>query len=155
MHCQPNRRYFLKASLGSALGVSLTGLFDDRAFGAGGKADEPAMIVLWMGGGPSQLDTFDPKPGHANGGPTKAISTNVTGVEFSENLPNLAKVADQLAVIRSMTSREGAHPRATSLLHTGYLPTASVRYPTLGSIVAKEVPHPECELPSFVLLSTR
>src|SRR6185503_13244794 len=69
---------------------------------------------------------------------------------FSENLPNLAKVADQLAVIRSMTSREGAHPRATSLLHTGYLPTASVRYPTFGAVAAKEIKHPECELPSFV-----
>jgi hypothetical protein len=111
-----------------------------------------SCILLWMQGGPSQFETFSPKPGHANGGPTKAISTNVPGVEFSENLPNLAKVADQLAVIRSVNSREGAHPRATQLLHTGYLPTASVRYPTLGSIVAKEIPHPECELPSFVLV---
>src|SRR5262245_7225491 len=109
-----------------------------------------SCILLWMQGGPSQFETFSPKPKHANGGPTKAISTNVPGVEFAETLPSLAKVADQFAAIRSMTSREGAHPRATSLLHTGYLPTASVRYPTFGAIAAKEIKHPECELPSFV-----
>src|SRR2546423_5867 len=109
-----------------------------------------SCILLWMQGGPSQFETFSPKPKHANGGPTKAISTNVPGIELAENLPKLAKVADQFAVIRSMTSREGAHPRATSLLHTGYLPTASVRYPTFGAIAAKEIKHPQCELPSFV-----
>src|SRR5690606_23398759 len=85
-----------------------------------------------------------------NGGETRAIATSVPGLEFSENLPHLAKVADHLAVIRSMTSREGSHPRATSYLHTGYLPTASVRYPALGAILAREIPDPECELPAFV-----
>jgi hypothetical protein len=109
-----------------------------------------SCILLWMQGGPSQLETFDPKPGHANGGETKAISTSVSGIQLADNLPNLAKVADHLAVIRSMTSKEGAHPRATSLMHTGYLPTASVKYPTFGAIAAKEIPHPECELPHFV-----
>jgi uncharacterized protein (DUF1501 family) len=109
-----------------------------------------SCILLWMQGGPSQFETLDPKPGHANGGETKAINTNVSGIQLAENLPNLAKVADQLAVIRSVTSREGAHPRATSLMHTGYLPTASVKYPTIGAIAAKEIPHAECELPAFV-----
>ncbi len=109
-----------------------------------------ACILLWMQGGPSQFETFSPKPGHANGGETKAIKTNVTGVEISENLPKMAKVMDQVCLIRSMNSKEGAHPRATFLMHTGYLPTASVKYPTLGSIVAHENGDPAFDLPNFV-----
>ena len=114
-----------------------------------------SCILLWMQGGPSQFETFSPKPNHKNGGETKAISTNVSGVEISDNLPHLAKVADELAIIRSMTSREGSHPRATSLLHTGYLPTASVKYPTLGALVSKEIRHEQCELPAFVQVGAR
>src|SRR5690348_3972508 len=70
-----------------------------------------ACILLWMQGGPSQFETFDPKPGHSNGGETKAISTKLPGVVFSENLPKLATVADRVAVVRSLTSREGEHQR--------------------------------------------
>jgi uncharacterized protein (DUF1501 family) len=114
-----------------------------------------ACILLWMQGGPSQFETFSPKPGHANGGETKAISTSVSGIEYSENLPELANVADKLCLVRSMTSKEGSHPRATYLLHTGYLPTATVRYPTLGSIVAHEIAPPRSELPSFVRIGGR
>jgi uncharacterized protein (DUF1501 family) len=98
-----------------------------------------ACILLWMQGGPSQFETFSPLVGHKNGGGTKAIATSVPGMRFAEHWPAAAKVADRLAVIRSMTSKEGSHPRATYLLHTGYLPNPSVRHPTLGSIVASEL----------------
>jgi len=109
-----------------------------------------ACIFLWMQGGPSHFETFSPKPGHANGGETKAISTSVAGIEVSENFPEFAKVMHEAAIIRSMTSKEGSHPRATYLMHTGYLPTASVKYPAFGSIVAQQLPRPELELPAFV-----
>ena len=62
---------------------------------------------------------------------------------MSQNFPQLAKQAKHLAIIRSMTSKEGSHPRATYLLHTGYLPTASVKYPAFGSIAAKELEQAE------------
>lgn len=114
-----------------------------------------ACIVLWMQGGPSHFETFSPKPGHSNGGDTKAISTAVPGIEVAENFPRVAGQTKDIALIRSMTSKEGAHPRATYLLHTGYLPTASVNYPALGSIVAKELPHSELELPAFVRVGGR
>jgi uncharacterized protein (DUF1501 family) len=114
-----------------------------------------ACILLWMQGGPSQFETFSPKPDHDNGGPTKSLATNVPGVHISENLPETARVMERVCLIRSMTSREGSHPRATFLLHTGYLPTASVKYPTLGSIVAHQVGDPESELPSFVRVGGR
>ena len=98
-----------------------------------------ACILLWMQGGPSQFETFSPIQGHANGGGTKAIATSVAGMRFAEHWPEVAKVADRLAVIRSMTSKEGSHPRASYLLHTGYLPNPSARHPTLGSIIASQM----------------
>ena len=109
-----------------------------------------ACILLWMQGGPSQFETFSPKPGHANGGETKAIKTAVSGIEIAESLPETAKAMEHLCLVRSMTSKEGSHPRASYLMHTGYLPTASVKYPTLGSIVAHEIGDQASELPSFV-----
>lgn len=109
-----------------------------------------SCIVLWMDGGPSQLDTFDPKPGHANGGPYKAIQTTVPGVVLSEHLPKLATHLDDLALIRSMQTKEGDHGRANYTLHTGRLPRGTLRYPTLGSLVSKEAGDDQADLPAFV-----
>jgi hypothetical protein len=119
------------------------------------KADElrrqgKACILLWMQGGPSQFETFSPAAGHSNGGETKAISTSVPGIEIAENLPNVAEVMEHLCLIRSMTGREGSHPRATYLMHTGYLPTASVKYPSFGATAAHQLGDPASELPGFV-----
>src|SRR5262249_45055309 len=88
-----------------------------------------SCIPLWMAGGPSQTDTFDLKPGHANGGPFKEIATAATGVQIGEHLPQLAGQMKHLAVLRSMRTREGDHGRATAHLHTGYLPQGSIRFP--------------------------
>ncbi len=109
-----------------------------------------ACILLWMQGGPSQFETFSPKPGTANGGETKAIKTAVPGIQISDNFPELAKQARDVAFLRAVTSREGAHPRAQLLMHTGYLPMAAVKYPTLGSLVCHEIAGTGGELPSFV-----
>ncbi|MCG8587243.1 MAG: DUF1501 domain-containing protein [Pirellulales bacterium] len=114
-----------------------------------------ACILLWMQGGPSHFETFSPKPGHENGGETKAIKTSVSGVHYSENLPHVAKVADELAVVRSMTGREGNHQRATFLMHTGYQPSAVTKYPTLGSMVAHEIGDAKNQLPAFVKIGGR
>jgi Protein of unknown function (DUF1501) len=112
-----------------------------------------SCILLWMNGGPSQMDTFDLKPGHVNGGPYKAIATTAPGMRISEHLPKLATVADHLALIRSMSTKEGDHGRATYFLRTGYAPQGQVQYPSLGSLVAKELADEEAELPSFVSIS--
>ncbi|MBC8351856.1 MAG: DUF1501 domain-containing protein [Planctomycetes bacterium] len=109
-----------------------------------------SCILLWMQGGPSQFETFSPKPGHKNGGETKAISTSVSGIEISEHLPKTATVMDDICVIRSMNGREGSHPRASYLMHTGYLPTASIKHPTLGSNVVHQIGDPTFDLPGFV-----
>ena len=106
-----------------------------------------------MSGGPSQLDTFDPKPGHANGGPFREIPTSVPGIRISEHLPKLAKLVDRVAIVRSMTSKLGDHGLATDFVHTGYQPRGPVTYPTFGSLVAKEVGSEEDDLPAFVCVA--
>jgi hypothetical protein len=112
-----------------------------------------SCILLWMPGGPSQLDTFDPKPGHANGGPFKAIATSARGMQISEHLPKLAKHMDRAAVIRSMFTKEGDHNRATTLMRTGYLPQGPIRYPSFGSLFSKELMEPASEMPAFVSIA--
>ena len=92
-------------------------------------------IVLWMGGGPSQLDTFDPKPNHENGGEFSAIKTNVPGIHISEHLPLLAKQADKLAIVRSLSTKEGDHTRGTHLMQTGQPPMGAINYPSIGSVI--------------------
>ena len=114
-----------------------------------------SCILLWMQGGPSQFETFSPKPHHANGGETKAISTSVPGIQIAEHWPECAKIMDELAIIRSMTSKEGNHQRATYLLHHGYLPMGGVKFPTLGSNVAHQIGDAANQLPSYVRIGGR
>jgi hypothetical protein len=112
-----------------------------------------SCILLWMSGGPSQTDTFDMKPGHANGGPFKEIETSVPGIRISEHLPKLAKLMDRMALVRSMSTREGDHTRATYLLRTGQAPQGPVQYPPIGALIAKELEGINAELPSFVSIA--
>jgi uncharacterized protein (DUF1501 family) len=107
-----------------------------------------------MAGGPSQMDTFDLKPGHANGGPFQEIKTAAPGIRISEHLPGLARHVDRMALVRSMSTREGDHAQATQHLHTGYLSRGPIRYPTLGSLVARELENDAWALPSFVSIDS-
>jgi len=148
-----SRRDFLRMSLASALGVSFSGWMP-RLARAAEAGSHKACILLWMPGGPSQTDTFDLKPGHENGGPYKEIETAVPGIRISEHLPKLAKEAKDLAIIRSMTSKEGDHGQATSLMITGYRPQAGgIDYPSIGSLVAKELGREDDLLPGYVSVS--
>jgi len=110
-------------------------------------------ILLWMTGGPAQTDTFDMKPGHENGGEFKEVATGVPGLRFSEHLPQLAKLADRLALVRSLSTKEGDHGRGTYLMRTGHAPMGPIRYPTIGASIAKSLGRDEDELPAFVSIS--
>src|SRR5262249_7882419 len=105
---------------------------------------------VWMSGGPGQMDRFDLKPGHANGGPFAAAETSVPGIRISEHFPQVGKLARHLAIVRSMNSKEGDHGRATYLLRTGYVPQGPIQYPSLGALVSKELDDGDAELPGFV-----
>ncbi len=110
---------------------------DSRAARQIGRTLKPAksLIVIWLQGGPSQLETFDPHPGAPSAAGSKAISTNVPDMLFSEHLPYLAERAHKMAVIRSVTSEEGDHERAIHNLMTGYRPEPTLVHPALGSVI--------------------
>jgi uncharacterized protein (DUF1501 family) len=114
------------------------------------RKQQKACILLWMAGGPSQFETFNPKPGADTQGPTRAIPTAVPGIQIAEHWKRLAGVTRDVALIRSMTSPEGNHGRATYLLHTGYSPSGGVVHPGFGSLVASEIAPADFDLPSFV-----
>ncbi len=144
------RRWMQSAGMGM-LGVSMSGWLPAMAKKlAADPRRQRHCILLWMGGGPSQTDTFDMKPGHENGGEFKEIATNVPGVRFSEHLPQLAQHADQLAIIRSLSTKEGDHSRGTHLMRTGQPPMGTVRYPAIGAALAKQLASPEIKLPPYV-----
>jgi hypothetical protein len=152
--CRLSRRDWLKLSAAGVVGYSMSGWLENLANAA---AQDPqrkrACILLWMNGGPSQMDTFDLKPGHANGGPYKEVATNVPGVKISEHLPKIAKHADRMAIIRSMSTKEADHGRATYYMRTGHVPGGPIQYPALGALVAKELEQPDAELPGFVSIA--
>jgi hypothetical protein len=126
---------------------SLPALADDL------RREGRSCILLWMAGGPSQFETFDPKPGAPTQGPTQAIATSVPGLHIAEHWPRLAPLLKETALIRSMTSLEGNHGRATYLLHTSYAPTGGDTHPGLGAHVAQELGRPDSDLPLFVSIS--
>ncbi|MCH2367522.1 MAG: DUF1501 domain-containing protein [Planctomycetes bacterium] len=153
-----SRRGFLRgvsaAGIGAA-GIGSLGLRELVALRAEDLQKKGmSVIVLWMQGGPSQFETFDPKPGHDSGGPTEAIKTSVEGIHVAQHWPLVAEQMKDIALIRSMTNREGNHQRATYQLHTGYAPTGSVKHPSFGSLVSKEIGDADNELPQFVAIGS-
>ncbi|WP_182871370.1 DUF1501 domain-containing protein [Stieleria mannarensis] len=145
-----NRRQWMNC--GSAAGIStwLGSLVAGAAESHRPSAPFRRCITLWMQGGPSQMETFDPKPGTETGGPLQAVATRVPGMRLCETLSDLAGYADDLCLIRSVGSNQGEHDRASHLLHTGYEKIDSFPRPALGSYVAST--GPAAEVPGFVTL---
>lgn len=147
-----HRRQWLKTGLAGFAGVSgwLPAL---AAASESENAQRRHCILLWMSGGPSQIDTFDMKPDHANGGTFKEAATKVPGIRFSEHLPKLAERADSLAILRGVSTKEGDHERGTVLMRTGHVPGGPVRYPSIGSSLSKSLGTDDSELPSYVTIA--
>ncbi|MEW4489580.1 DUF1501 domain-containing protein [Thalassoglobus sp. JC818] len=116
------------------------------------KRQGRSCIMVFLNGAPSQMETWDPKPGHENGGPTKTIQTAQPGVEFAEYWPKLAKLAGEFSVIRSMKGKEAAHERGRFHLRTGHRLLGPTRFPHFGSLVAHKLGDPESDIPNFVSL---
>jgi hypothetical protein len=127
------RRSFLASGLVGTLGLALSPAARSLLAAPAPARRAKACVLVWLNGGPSHLDTFDPKPGTPTGGPTKAIDTAVPGLKLSEHLPKLAGQAKRLAVVRSLTSKEADHDRAAYFLRTGNLRDERVEYPALGA----------------------
>lgn len=116
------------------------------------KREGRACIVVWLNGAPSQLETWDPKPGAENGGPTQVIDTAIPGVQFAEYWPNLAALMTDVSVVRSIVGKEAAHERGAYHLLTGRRLGGTSHFPHFGSVVARELGDPDSDLPSFVCI---
>jgi hypothetical protein len=165
-----SRRGFLRNSM--AAGLAAAALAAKSKFALAGDAPsterpiEPGAtlaghgkakraIFVYLQGGPSHLDTFDPKPGRPTGGPFKPVATAIPGVYLGERLPKLAGQIEKFAVIRSMTSKEGNHSRARTLVHTAYAPEATVTHPSFGAAVSRERGKPDFDLPNFISIGAQ
>ncbi len=150
----PTRRQALAGGLtgllGWALSPAVARLLAKEQNSIAARAE--ACILIWLNGGPSHIDTFDPKPGAPTNGPFQAIDTATPGVQFSEHLPRLAQQAQRLAVVRSLTSVEGDHDRAYYYLHTGNRPQPTAEYPSFGAVVAHTWSAEDADLPSFMTI---
>lgn len=155
---RPDRRDFLRLGTLGAAGISLPELLRSRRLSA---ADHPKpsaknCILVWLDGGPSHLDMFDPKPDAPVEirGPIGSIATSIPGVRLGECLPQTARIMDKLAIIRSMTSPLGEHHFGTHYLMTGYRPSPALEYPAFGSTLVamrdrQGVLPPNIAVPSF------
>jgi len=145
------RRNVITSGLGLVIGSFLARAAGADETGAAPKGTAKNVILLWMNGGPSHIDTWDPKTGKTAGS-HKAIATSVPGIKICEHMPELARMANKLAIVRGMTSKEGNHQRAQYLLRTGYAPNPTVAHPTLAAWVSKRMGEPTSGLPSSVSL---
>ena len=115
------------------------------------KRRRKSAILLWMGGGPSTMDIWDLKPGAPTGGPFRPIATS-GDAQISEHMPLMAKQMHNMAIIRSMSTREADHGRGRYYMHTGYVPNPNIEHPSYGAVLSHQLNHqrPELEIPPFV-----
>lgn len=153
-----NRREFLKlCAVGSSVPLAMNFLGGSLYAATATPARAKSVIEIWLWGGPSHLETFDPKPnaGYNYNGGRKAIPTNVNGIEISEFFPQLAKHADKYSIIRSMTHGVFGHETATYLMQTGRKPGGKV-YPSIGAIIGMMNGydgHYKGKIPPYVVLT--
>jgi len=129
------RRDFLNVGSLGFLGLTLSKYLRAASEKAPSKAKANSVILFWLEGGPSHIDTWDPKTNSS----FKPISTNVPGIQVSELLPKMAKRMDKFALVRSMHTRGTDHPQATHYAVTGHEINPAMTFPSLGSIVTKEM----------------
>ncbi|MGE3803861.1 MAG: DUF1501 domain-containing protein [Gemmataceae bacterium] len=149
-----DRRLFLQGGLASALGVSLAGLESPfHALWANEvRKRKKQVLLLWLAGGASQLETWDPKPGRPTGGPFKSIQTAVPGTRICELMPKMSKWMKQVSLVRSLDTRIGDHGGASKLMLKGRRDEPAVDYPNFGAVVAKELGERDSQVPEYVSL---
>ena len=148
-----SRRHFMSHMAGAssmvipslAMGQTLQDNAEDL------KRRRKSAILLWMGGGPSTMDIWDLKPGAPTGGPFKPIATS-GNAQISEHMPLMAKQMHNMAIVRSMSTREADHGRGRYYMHTGYVPNPNIEHPSYGAVLSNQLidQRPELEIPPFV-----
>jgi hypothetical protein len=152
------RRGFLgsAAAVGGAFAANMTvlNLLKNPVLANELKRQEKKVILLWLAGGASQLETWDPKPGRPTGGPFRAIDTNVSGIRISELMPKLAQRQQHTAIIRSLNTKNADHGGGTDLMETGRPKEPGMNYPDLGAILARELGRADSQVPDYVSMYT-
>ena len=153
-----NRRGFLGAAalggLAMAADMSAVDVLAQRAVAEELKKQGKSVILLWLAGGASQLETWDPKPGRPTGGPFRAIETNVSGIQISELMPKLAQRMQHTAIIRSLNTRNADHGGGARMMETGRPVEGGLDYPDLGAMLAKELARANSQVPDYVSMYT-
>jgi uncharacterized protein (DUF1501 family) len=144
-----SRRQILGAAAGAAGAVGLGSLLRPSVANEL-KKKHKQVLFIWIDGGMSQLESWDPKPDTTYGGPFRAIPTNVTGVHVSELLPRSAKIMDKLAIIRSVHTQDNSHSAGVARIQRGDPKNRGVTYPYFGSAVAKLLGPGDSGLPPYV-----
>jgi len=149
-----HRRLFLKglAASGAAAVTSFSGLFTNSLFAEAAQRAQKKVILLWLTGGPSQFETWDPKPGRPSSGPFGSMPTSIPGVHFSSLMPRCAGIAHHLNIVRCMHTKQPEHLQAINLATRGNLDRAGFTRPTLGAAVSAALGNLETRLPNFILL---
>jgi hypothetical protein len=149
-----DRRRFLGA-LGAgaaalAADMTLLDVLKEPALASTLKTAQKRVILLWLAGGSSQLETWDPKPGAPTGGPFRSIATSVPGIHISELMPKMAQRMGDTCIIRSLNTKNGDHGGAAKLMMRGRMDDPSVRYPDLGAMLARELGQAQSAVPDYV-----
>lgn len=148
-----SRRRFLEAFAKTCLGVNVLGLSARASAVERRMPQVKSVIYLYMRGGISHIDTFDPKPGRAEMAGVKAIETSAPGVQVSEWFPQFARQMHHVSLVRSMTSTQGVHDRGNYLAHTSYYFTPTIAHPALGTWALKQLGSANPLLPGNILIN--
>src|SRR5690349_19254235 len=149
-----SRRQFLA---GAAAGAGMLGFQDllAPAHAETLRRQDKRVLVIFLAGGASQLETWDPKPGTNTGGPFQAIPTSVPGIHISELLPYTAQQMHRLAIVRSINNQENDHGKGAYFMQTGRRRTPAESYPHLGSVLAKLLGAEDSPLPGYIHITPR
>lgn len=149
-----DRRRFLKTLAATSALATQTGdvnVFAESALTSQLKSQGKRVIVLWLAGGASQLETFDPKPGRPTGGPFSDIQTSVPGVRMSELMPKMAeRFGKYTSIVRSLNTKDGGHGGGSELMMRGRKDEPNLKYPDLGAILARELSQADSQVPDYV-----
>jgi uncharacterized protein (DUF1501 family) len=147
-----SRRQFLT---GTAAGVLGFGAMLNPTNADELRRQDKRVLVIFLAGGVSQLESWDPKPGTNTGGPTLSIPTSVPGVRISELLPYTASQMHRFAIVRGINTQEDEHSRGAYIMHTGRRQNPAERYPHMGSVMAKLLGNEDSPLPGYIHISPR
>ena len=152
-----DRRAFLGAAAGAAAFADMTqvNVLSSSALAGELKKSQKRVILLWLAGGISQLETFDPKPGAITGGPFRAIQTDVPGLQISELMPKMAQRMKNVGVVRGLNTKNGDHGSGAKLMMRGRRDEANLRFPDLGAVVAREMARADSKVPDYVTFYTQ